>query len=100
MATSSLQQRLNQLLEGTDVQINGTRPWDIQVHDDRFYARVLAQGSLGFGEAYMDGWWECEQIDELIKRLLRQDIRTKLKPNPGLVWDAVQARVMNRQSTL
>ena len=42
----------------------------IRVHDDRLYARVVVQGRLGFGESYMDGWWDCDQLDELCYRLL------------------------------
>jgi cyclopropane-fatty-acyl-phospholipid synthase len=43
------------LLAFADIRINGTRPWDIQVHDRRFFSRALASGTLGFGESYMDG---------------------------------------------
>ena len=39
------------LLAFADVRINGARPWDIQVHDQRFFGRVLAFGTLGFGES-------------------------------------------------
>jgi hypothetical protein len=52
------------LLEAADIAVNGSRPWDLQVHDERLYLRCLLQGSLGFGEAYMEGWWDCEAIDE------------------------------------
>ena len=54
-----------------DVEINGHRPWDIHVHDARLYARAVLQGSLGFGEAYMDGWWDCPALDMLFYRLVR-----------------------------
>jgi cyclopropane-fatty-acyl-phospholipid synthase len=52
------------------VHVGGSRPWDLQVHDERFFLRVLTQGSLGLGESYMEGWWDCTQIDELVARLL------------------------------
>ncbi len=55
-------------------RINGDDPWDIQVADPRFYRRIVMDGSLGFGEAYMDGWWECERLDQLFHRLLTVDI--------------------------
>ncbi len=96
--TTALQTRVENLLEGTGVRVNGTDPWDIRVHDDRFYARVMADGSLGLGESYMDGWWDSDQIDEMIARLLRADVRAKLKPSPALVWDALKAGLMNRQA--
>lgn len=51
------------LLEGTGIVINGSNPCDIQVHDNRFYNRVLTNGSLGLGESYMDGWWDSESLD-------------------------------------
>ncbi len=46
-----------ELLQQADIKINGSRPWDIQVHHADFFKRVFQQGSLGFGESYMDGWW-------------------------------------------
>jgi len=57
------------LLDGTDVRIGGDRPWDILVNDDRFYRRAL-RGSLGIGEAYMDGDWDCPALGELFHRVL------------------------------
>lgn len=54
-------------------RINGEDPWDIRVADPRFFRRIAIDGSLGFGEAYMDGWWECERLDQLFHRLLAVD---------------------------
>jgi cyclopropane-fatty-acyl-phospholipid synthase len=34
---------MRDLLALADVQINGSRPWDIQVHDSRFHERVSAR---------------------------------------------------------
>lgn len=96
--TDRLQKRIEQLLEGTDIQINGTRPWDIRVKDPRFYARVLAENSLGFGESYMDGWWECEALDQLMERIAKANIQSKLKPSFKLLQDAALALITNRQS--
>jgi len=53
-----------------DIIIGGDRPWDIQVHDDRFYRRVLLHGSLGLGESYMERQWDCRDLAGLIWRLL------------------------------
>ncbi len=55
------------------IRFDGDDPWDIQVADQRFYRRTLLEGSLGFGEAYIDGWWECERLDQLFHRLLAVD---------------------------
>lgn len=69
------------LLRPADIEINGSRPWDIQVFDDRFYCRALKEGSLGLGEAYMDGWWEAQALEEFFARLLAADIDAKVTGN-------------------
>ena len=70
----SYERAVNELLAGSDVKINGSRAWDIRVHDERFFQRVLGQGTLGVGESYMDGWWDCEQLDDMLTRILRAEI--------------------------
>ncbi|HXH03872.1 MAG TPA: cyclopropane fatty acyl phospholipid synthase [Candidatus Competibacteraceae bacterium] len=65
------------LLEEAGIAVNGHQPWDIQVHNPDFYARVLRHGSLGLGESYMDGWWDCERLDELFYRVLRHGLDRK-----------------------
>lgn len=68
----------NKLLASADIRINGGRPWDIIVRDPGVYRRVLAGGSVGFGEAYMDGLWECDRLDEMFTRLLKVDIDARI----------------------
>jgi len=70
---------LIRLLELADVQFNGSRPWDIQVRDPAVYDRVLRQGSLGLGEAYMDNAWDSEHLDETFHKLLHARLNVKLK---------------------
>ncbi|MEN6488877.1 MAG: hypothetical protein ABFD66_08340 [Smithella sp.] len=53
---------VEQMLSEIGIQINGPDRWDIQVQDERFYIRVLKDGSLGLGESYMEGWWDCPRI--------------------------------------
>ena len=57
---------IQEILNLADIRINGDRPWDIRVRNQKFYARVLAGGSLALGESYMDGWWDCEALDQQI----------------------------------
>lgn len=90
--------RVTSLLHGSGIVINGHESCDMQVHDERFYSRVLAQGSLGLGESYMDGWWDSDQLDEMIARLLTADIQSKIKPSFSLILDMITARIVNRQS--
>lgn len=85
------------LLEGADIVINGSRPWDIRVNDERVYDRVLMQGTLGFGEAYMDGWWDAEAIDQLVYRILKFDLRAAVKIDLPTIWSLLRSRLVNLQ---
>jgi cyclopropane-fatty-acyl-phospholipid synthase len=67
------------LLAEADITINGDRPWDIHVKDEAFYKAVVRGGSLAFGETYMAGYWESDQIDELIFRLFRSHVVEKAR---------------------
>jgi cyclopropane-fatty-acyl-phospholipid synthase len=72
--------KVERLLSFPDVEIGRARPWDIQVHNERLYERILAEGSLGLGESYMDGWWDCARLDEFFHRILRVELENKVKP--------------------
>lgn len=84
------------LLKQADVEVNGDRPWDIQVHDERFFGRLLAEGSMAAGEAYMDGWWDCEQLDEFFSKLLRCKLEDAFKH--WTILQIIQAKFLNFQS--
>lgn len=89
---------VQELAATADIQLNGTRPWDITIHDDRFYQRIIRHGTLGLGESYMDGWWQCEQLDTCLTNLLCAQISKKIKPSVPLVLELIKARVFNLQS--
>ncbi len=73
---------LIEFAQKADIQFNGDRAWDIQVHDERFYGRVLKGGSLALGESYMDGWWDCDDLNELIYRILKSNIHKETNKRP------------------
>ncbi len=84
-------------LAGADIQVNGTRPWDIQVHDDRLWNRILAEGTMGVGESYMDGWWDAERVDEFLARAIRGSVDMRL-PSLREVFLGLKARLINMQT--
>lgn len=43
----------------------------IRVHDAGFYRQVALNGSVGAGEAYMDGLWSCDDLVALVRLLVR-----------------------------
>jgi cyclopropane-fatty-acyl-phospholipid synthase len=81
---SSPPRLLVELLEGTGVNIDGNDPCDIQVHDTETYRRILTRGTLGFGEAYMDGLRDCQQLDSMLARLHRAGISERVCTLPRL----------------
>lgn len=92
-----LKRRVAALLARADVAIDGDRPWDLQLHDHRFHARVLAQGSLGLGESYTDGWWDARSLDGLLCRLMQARVDERVH-GIGAAIDALRARLLNLQS--
>ncbi len=87
-----------EVLESADIVVNGDRAWDLQVRDDRFFGRVLAGGSLALGESYMDGWWDCDALDELVRRILSNDLQQKVRPSLKVFLLWLRASLVNRQS--
>jgi cyclopropane-fatty-acyl-phospholipid synthase len=85
------------LLAEADVRLDGDRPWDLRVHDDRFYQRVLAQGSLGLGESYMDGDWDVASLDGLLTRLIQARLNRRV-PGWQAVVDHLRGRWFNLQT--
>ncbi|MBI4133197.1 class I SAM-dependent methyltransferase, partial [Candidatus Uhrbacteria bacterium] len=89
---------IKQLLATADIIVGGMRPHDIHVHNDRLYSRVLREGSLGFGEAYMDGWWDTPAVDELVTRIFNAHLERGVRKNWPLVLSALISRIVNLQA--
>ncbi len=91
---------LAELLAETGIRFNGDQPWDIQVLDGALFHRVLTKGTLGFGEAYMDGLWDAYAMDECFHRLLSFDIERKLghKTRLRLLGEVLRHTLLNPQA--
>ena len=87
-----------QLLAPVNITLNGSNSWDIKVRDERLFRRVLRDGTLGLGEAYMDGWWDCEQLDELVSRGLRSGLHQSIRNNWRFLLFFFFCRLFNLQS--
>ena len=86
------------LLERAQITVDGPAPYDLHVHDQRFYERVVLDGSLGLGESYMDGWWSCAELDQFFCRLLQVRLDYEVKLPWRQVLGVAVAKVLNRQS--
>ncbi len=96
MKQDSLKQRAAQLLELAGIHLDGTAPTDLRVNDERLYARVFAHGSLGLGEAYMDGWWDADDLPGMFTRILGAHLDEELKTLDTLLAH-LRARFINLQ---
>lgn len=92
-----LKKSFQDILDIVDIKIDGKRSWDIKVHNSNLYSRVLAKGSMGLGEAYVDGWWDCRSLDQLFYRLSPEKINESVKPI-GLILNVLKSKLINLQT--
>src|SRR3954467_10515431 len=97
MGKQTLEETVSAILAPAGVRINGTDPWDIQIHNEQFYKRVLSEGTLGLGESYMDGWWDVEKLDEFTFRVMRAGLYNKAKIGFRSAMDILFAKLFNMQ---
>jgi cyclopropane-fatty-acyl-phospholipid synthase len=87
---------LEQTLSAADIRIDGERHWDPRVRDPRFFTAVLLRGSLGLGESYMDGWWDCETLDQFFCRVFEGGLARRGRK--GAPLKALTSRLIDRNS--
>jgi cyclopropane-fatty-acyl-phospholipid synthase len=87
-----------ELLNEAGIEIDGDKPYDIHVKNPKFYKRVLKKGSLGLGESYMDGWWECSQLDVFFTKIINADLQSRVPENLKDIIRVAGARFINFQS--
>jgi len=95
MASEKTKKLFADIVSVADIKINGNRPSDIKIHNDRFYQGLLRTGLLGAGESYMAGDWDCEAIDEMIYKLLKADLGHYAKENPLHMVHLLGAKIIN-----
>jgi hypothetical protein len=94
---TGLAARCQAALDVAGIRINGDRPWDIRVLDDRLYRRALTHGIPGLGDAYVDGWWECDAIDEMSSRAIRAGLPERFRWTPDAVLTYLKEKLFNLQ---
>jgi cyclopropane-fatty-acyl-phospholipid synthase len=86
------------LLAAAGITVNGSEPWDVTIHDERVWSRILRDGTLGGGEAYVEGWWDSRALDQTIYRLQALKVFDALRDNWMIVPHVLKARVLNLQA--
>lgn len=94
---NSGKQVIEKILAGAGVRMDGDRPWDIRVQNPAFYHRVLSGGSLALGESYMDGWWDCEALDQFFDKILSAHLERTVKKSFELLLAVIRSRLLNLQ---
>jgi cyclopropane-fatty-acyl-phospholipid synthase len=91
---------IEDLLASADIQINGNRHYDIQVKSERFFHSVFRRWSLGLGEAYMEGYWDCRALDQCIARLLSTDLNSRVRGSARLleIFGVLRTKLVNLQA--
>jgi cyclopropane-fatty-acyl-phospholipid synthase len=88
-------QLLYELFAQAGITINGSEPWDITVHDERFYTEILNDTELFMGESYMDKWWDCPALDQFFYRVLRADLDKKALKIPHFWRSALRQHLFD-----
>ncbi len=89
---------IQDLMSLAGIQINGNRAFDVQVKDERVFSRWLTETEMGLGESYMDGWWECDALDEMINKILRAHLEQKVKRNLKTALFILTTKLFNQQT--
>jgi cyclopropane-fatty-acyl-phospholipid synthase len=94
-----VRRRIDAALSPAGVALDGPHPWDPQIRRERALSRILLHGTLGAGESYVDGDWDCAALDEMTSRLLAGGIDRLWAHRRA--WEAavsLSAAVANHQS--
>src|SRR5210317_57290 len=97
MAKNSAQAVMAELLAQAGVTINGDNAWDIRVHNDDLFSRLLSGGALALGESYMDGWWDCEALDQFFDKILRANLDHQIKKSFRPAVHVLKSKLFNLQ---
>jgi cyclopropane-fatty-acyl-phospholipid synthase len=95
---ASAERVVRELLEQSGIEPGGSAPHDLTVHDRRFYSRVARDGALGLGESYVDGWWDCPAVDQMITRIHRANLPERIRKNWTYMAALLKAKLLNLQS--
>lgn len=90
-------QQLAAIVESSGLKINGERDIDPQIHHPDLAKRIFAEGMIAMGESYMDGWWDCQALDEMVTRGMVDRNHTRLWNKRKMLTQILKARLYNFQ---
>ena len=96
--TSLAKATIRDAFASAGIELGGGRPWDIRVHEERFFRRILTGGTLAFGESYMEGWWDCDALDEMCARAIQARLEQRFALNFRNAFTILTSLLFNLQS--
>ena len=68
----------------------------LSINDPRFYSEVAFGGVIGAGEAYVSGYWDCDELTTLVRILLRnRDVLSTMNSGTGRLTAPLQ-KILHR----
>jgi cyclopropane-fatty-acyl-phospholipid synthase len=100
MGIEKLRETVQEILQPAGIGIDGSDPSDMHINDERFFGRVLRDGSIGLGESFMDGWWECDRLDDFFCKLMPLQPEHIIRKNLKIQCTIFKAMIFNLASRL
>lgn len=83
-------------LQTAGIKVNGSKPWDIKIHNENIYTRILRDGNIGIGEGYMAGEWDAKALDELVYKAVTGDVEEKILKDTGLFLKLIPQIILEK----
>ncbi len=99
MRSNNAEVKISRILEQVGCTIGGEADWDPQVKDSRTFDLIAKTGTLGAGEAYMNGYWDCKRLDILSEKVGAPSSQIKRQGGLFLARVILLNQIINRQST-
>ena len=97
---STAERMVRTILERADIGVNGRLPHDLRVNDPSFYRRILLNPAYEFGQTYVDGLWDCPNVDQLSHRLFTSSIGHAFEHGWQFRARTLVAKMRNLQSRI
>lgn len=88
-------QIVKSLLKSAGITIDGDKDYDIQIHNEDLYGYVLKHGLLGVGETYMNGWWDCKNLDQFFYKVLTANLDKHITGDWRTILAIISGHIFN-----
>ncbi len=95
---NSLERQSREVFSAAGILLDGSEPAALRVHNREFYQRFLRDGTLGLGESFMDGWWDCDDIPAMMAKFSKAGLSQKFRHNPKFIFNRLRAKLANQGS--